>query len=210
VASINNGISDAKALGSRIFDDLKAEFATLRIVRSQFGYILIDPRTVSLSKDNRGLRNVFKRSGLDHRNSDHWKYLLSVVAGALYPPRSDAAARANERKKKWNIESTRAFFLEVARTFIETGKSIISICTDLKALAVDQPDSPYRAPSARALENKFSVLLGEAEAHLREANESWLGIDRAELQNLIEKIKAERTEQRKKRAKLGTRKERKS
>jgi hypothetical protein len=84
---------------NRIFDQLKAEFANTRSLQREFHEVLIDPYTVSLSKHNRGLRNVFKRSGLNHRNQDHWKYLLSIVAAALYPSATIAAAREKKRKK---------------------------------------------------------------------------------------------------------------
>jgi hypothetical protein len=163
---------------------------------------------ISLSKDDRSWRTIFQ-TGFDRRNPNHLEFLRFILEGR-HPPTPDATAGANERKKKWTVESTRAFFLEVARRFVETGKSIISICADLKQSAVTQLDSPYRALSARSLEDKFSKLFGKAVAHLRDTNEAWLGIGRAELQNLIKKIKAERTEQRKQRARSGTRKRRKS
>jgi hypothetical protein len=71
----------------------------MRSLQREFHEVLIDPYTVSLSKHNRGLRTVFKRSGLNHRNQDHWKYLLSVVAAALYPSTSIVETRKKERKK---------------------------------------------------------------------------------------------------------------
>ena len=172
-----------------------------RSLQRDFHEVLIDPRTVSLSKDNQGLRIVFKRSGLNHRNLDHWKYLLAALAGALYPPTSKAAAGRAERKKERIIEKERAFFLEVAQTYIETGKPIRCICADLKAIAVGQLDSPYRAPGVKALENKFSKLFTAARKSLRSTQkEPWLGIDQGKLRSLVKKIVARRREQRKQRS----------
>jgi hypothetical protein len=194
-------ISEATPPGSRIFGQLKLEFANMRSLQREFHEVLIDPYTVSLSKHNRGLRTVFKRSGLNHRNQDHWKYLLSVVAAALYPSTSIVETRKKERKKKWSVESNRAFFLEVAQIYIETGNPIICVCAHLKGLPPEQRNSHYSAPDAETLENKFSKLWNAAKIHVRKTNEPWLGIDQGELRSLMEKIEAKRREQRSKRQK---------
>jgi hypothetical protein len=196
-----NTISEAVPLDSRILNQLKVDFGMTRSLQREFHEVLIDPGTVSLSKDNRGLRNVFKRSGLNHRNLDHWKYLLAVLAEALYPPTSRAAALRTERKKKWIIETERAFFLEVAKIYIETGKAIPYICADLKGLAAGQSVSLYRTPSVEALKNKFSMLLTAAKKSLCSTQkEPWLGIDQGELRSLLKKIADQRREQRKRRS----------
>jgi len=148
------------------------------------------------------LRNVFKRSGLNHRNQDHWKYLLSIVAAALYPSATIAAAREKKRIKKWNVESLRAFFLEVAQIYIETGKAIKCICAHLKELPSGQRNSHYSGPSAKALANIFSKLSNAAERHLCTKKGPWLGIARGELRDLLEKIEAKRREQRSKSSRM--------
>ena len=86
---------------SRILNQLKADFGMTRSLQREFHEVLIDPGTVSLSKDNRGLRNVFKRSGLNNSKIwSHWKYLLAVLAEALYPPTVESCGAQDGTQEK--------------------------------------------------------------------------------------------------------------
>ena len=189
----------ARPSSFEIFEAVRVEFRATRHIKRQFHEVFVDPYTVSLSKHNRGLQIVFKRSGLNHRNLDHWKYLLSIVTAALFPPEPVAGNRNRERNKKWNVDLRRAFFLDVAKICVENGKTAANACADLKITAAGS--SPYAGPGAKGLANRFSALCRAAEKHLSSyPNESWMGIGYDDLRDRMERIKAQRRGGRKQRS----------
>jgi hypothetical protein len=120
------------------------------------------------------------------------------VGGGSLPTDVESCGAQDGTQEKMDIETERAFFLEVAKIYIETGKAIPYICADLKGLAAGQSVSLYRTPSVEALKNKFSMLLTAAEKSLCSTQkEPWLGIDQGELRSLLKKIADQRREQRK-------------
>ena len=174
-------------------------FKETRFLQGTFREILIDPYTISLSKKhNRGLVQVFKRSQLNPKNPDHWKYLLSMLAAALYPPSPHEEAQLTERKHKWTDENIRLCFVEVAETCLSSNQPAAKVLEGmtpdrLEKMKLEQPAryeslKHLRYLSDRGRQNWFSNWRSAARDACRSRRRlSWFGTDN-KVCHLVEKL----------------------
>jgi len=63
---------------------LTAEIDWIREWQELYGDILIDPVSVAVGKQNTHLKRLFELTKLNRNNTDHWKFLLSILIETAY------------------------------------------------------------------------------------------------------------------------------
>ncbi|MCX7308931.1 MAG: hypothetical protein NTZ72_13720 [Afipia sp.] len=166
-----------------ILKRLKFEYTWIKQATVDWGTLLIDPYTIALNNQNPGLKRAFQESGLDRKNSDHWKFLLAAVVRAIYE-------KSTVRKKKWNPKLEREFFLGVSDRRISTSKpSVSDICSDMVRTGAVSGALAYT--SIPTLANKHSVLLRSARKCLAKRSD-FLTIDHDMLSGILAKFPKKR------------------
>jgi hypothetical protein len=83
---------------------IKEELAWMKEAERDWGEVLIDPYTIALNSENPALQRIFKESGLNKKNPDHWKLLLARLAAVVYLPRKAGPGRPLEWSPQRKLE----------------------------------------------------------------------------------------------------------
>lgn len=105
---------------------------------------------------------LFERSMLDPSNPFHWQFLLSMVAGAIYPDRPG-------RSVYWDNDKEGRLFRDVVKArkasrALGKNVSIEQICKNLRA------NKLYEKISSETLQARFNIVLRKKRALAKQPN----------------------------------------
>jgi hypothetical protein len=93
-----------------------------------WGTLLVDPDTVTVSDENPALKRLFSESGLNNNDPDHWKLLLAALGAIVYAPRQGGSGRPAKWKPQDDLSLARACYDVRLR---DLSLSILVICESL-------------------------------------------------------------------------------
>src|SRR6266446_4027464 len=154
--STNYGDFNPNKTLASIETQIQAEATWIKNWQEMYGDLLIDPETIALSTDNTHLKRLFETTKLNTRNTDHWKFLLSMVIETVY-----RKGRAG-RPKKRHLDKEAQFLLDIANEL--RANNHISTA---KALAEKLIKEKYKTfGSVQSLQNKISTIRKRAQEEL--------------------------------------------
>src|SRR6266446_236390 len=108
--STNYGDFNPNKTLASIETQIQAEATWIKNWQEMYGDLLIDPETIALSTDNAHLKRLFETTKLNTRNTDHWKFLLSMVIETVYRKgRAGPCSRCKTKSPRSGSERKRSY-----------------------------------------------------------------------------------------------------